>query len=74
MKGKVRWKPVGLSAKRWREAAHLRNPLSSGLYSQPPKEPRVRTPRGIGWGQATPPLRRNPKAADGFPKGSENAS
>jgi hypothetical protein len=29
MKGKATWKPVGLCAKKWREAGHARGPVTS---------------------------------------------
>jgi hypothetical protein len=74
MKAKVRWKPIGLSAKRWRETAHLKSPQGSGPYSKAPKGPRLRAPHGTAWGQTAPPSRGIPRPADGFPKGSENTS
>jgi len=72
MKAKVRWKPIGLSAKRWRETAHLRSLQGSTPYSKPPKRPRLKAPRDIMSGQITPRLRRMPKPAEGLPTGGEN--
>jgi len=74
MKAKVRWKPIGLSAKKWRETAHLRSPQGSGSYSKPPKGPRMRAPRGIIWGQTAPLSMGMPRRADGLAKGSENTT
>jgi hypothetical protein len=50
LKTRVRWKPIGLSAKQWRETAHLKSPQGPGPYSQPPKGSRLRPPQSHALG------------------------
>ena len=38
MKGKATWKPVGLSAKKWREASQARGPANLLPPLKPPKK------------------------------------
>ena len=38
MKAKATWKPVGLSAKRWRNAAQTKGPSELRLPHKPPRE------------------------------------
>ena len=71
MKGKVRWKPVGLSAKKWRETAHLRSLQGSRPHSTPLKGPRPIVPRSSAWGQTAPHVREMPRPAEGLPLGGE---
>jgi hypothetical protein len=48
MKAKTKWKPVGLSAKKWRNAAHTRPHAELRLPRKPPwEQPRWTAPSGI---------------------------
>ena len=38
MKGKATWKPLGLTAKRWREASQTRGPANLLPLPKPPKK------------------------------------
>jgi len=71
LKAKVRWKPIGLSAKRWRETAHLKG-VGPGPNSKPPKGSRLKAPPSYVWGQKNPRLEGTPRSPDGFPSGGEN--
>ncbi len=42
MKGKPTWKPVGVRAKRWRDAGHSRIPINMMLPEKPMKEEKRR--------------------------------
>ncbi len=70
--GRVRGKPVGLSAKKWRETAHLRSLQGSESYSKPLKGPKPRVPQSNVWGQTAPHSREMPRPAEGLPLGGEN--